>query len=163
VKCLTGDRACNITSNWSIAVASNLSAGQQRIVPYLSYADAPAAIEFLCRAFGFEEQLRVPMPDGRIGHAEVEYDGHVVMLASDYKEMGFVSPKMLPAIHSQILLQVDDVDAHYQRALAAGATIATAPKDQHGQRMYRAMDPEGHRWIFSMPLTDPTDDDETIS
>jgi PhnB protein len=163
VKFLICEPACNITTNWSIGVATHLSAGEQRIVPYLSYSNTPAAIEFLCAAFGFEERCRVPMPDGRIGHAEVAFQGHIVMLASAYKEMGFVSPKMLPAIHSQIVLLVDDVDAHYERALAAGATIATAPKDQHGQRMYRAMDPEGHRWIFSMPLTDPTDDDEAIS
>jgi PhnB protein len=144
-------------------MAKNDPAGEQRVVPYLAYADAPAAIEFLCVAFGFEERCRMPMPDGRVGHAEVAFEGHTVMLASAYPEMGFVSPKILPAVHSQILIQVDDVDAHYQRALAAGATIATAPKDQHGQRMYRAMDLEGHRWIFSMPLADPADDDEPIT
>lgn len=124
----------------------------QRITPYLAYADAPAAIEFLCSAFGFEEQYRLPMPDGRLGHAEIALEGHVVMLASAYQEMGFVSPKALPAVHSQVWVRVDDVDAHYQQAKAAGATIAAAPKNQHGQRMYRAMDPEGHRWIFSGSL-----------
>jgi uncharacterized glyoxalase superfamily protein PhnB len=126
----------------------------QRIFPYLGYADAPAAIEFLCRAFGFEEQMRYPMPDGRIGHAQVELEGHVIMLASAYEEMGFISPKTLPGVHAQVYVQVDDVDAHYQRAKAAGATIATEPAEQHGQRMYRAMDPEGHRWIFAEPLSE---------
>jgi PhnB protein len=125
---------------------------EQRFVPYLAYDDAPAAIEFLCRAFGFTEQFRVPMPDGRIGHAEVAYEGHVVMLASAYPEMGFASPKSLTSVHAQIYCRVDDVDAHYKRALAAGATIAAAPQEQHGQRMYRAMDPEGQRWIFAKPL-----------
>ncbi len=124
----------------------------QRIYPYLAYADAPAAIDFLCRAFGFEEQMRFDMPDGRIGHAEIAMGGHVIMLASAYEEMGLASPRLLPGVHSQILVQVEDVDAHYQRAKEAGATIATEPKNQHGQRMYRAMDLEGHRWIFAEPL-----------
>jgi PhnB protein len=122
---------------------------QQRIFPYLAYADAPAAIEFLCRAFGFEESYRLPMPDGRIGHAELAYQGHVLMLASAYQEMGFMSPGDLPAVHAQLHIRVDDLDAHFERAKAAGATIAAEPREQHGQRMYRAMDPEGQRWIFA--------------
>ncbi len=136
-------------------MATNLSQNEQRIVPYLAYADAPAAIEFLCGAFGFEERFRFPMPDGSIGHAEIVYEGNVVMLASageEGEEMGFRSPKDLSGVHSQVYCRVNDVDAHYERAKTAGATIATAPKDQHGQRAYRAMDAEGHRWIFSTPF-----------
>jgi PhnB protein len=132
-------------------VAANLSQNEQRIVPYLAYADAPAALEFLCRAFGFEERFRMPMPDGSIGHAEITLAGHLIMLASAFPVMGFASPRDLPAVHSQIYVRVEEVDAHYERAKAAGATIATAPTEQHGQRMYRAMDPEGHRWIFATP------------
>ncbi len=133
-------------------MATNLSQNEQRIVPYLAYGDAPAAIEFLCSAFGFEERFRLPMSDGQIGHAEIAYEGHVVMLASTFEEMGFASPKDLSGLHSQVYCRVDDVDAHYERAKAAGATIATAPRDQYGERTYRAMDLEGHRWIFSTPL-----------
>jgi len=136
---------------------------EQRIVPYLAYADAPAAIEFLCRAFGFEERYRMPMPDGRIGHAEIAYRGHVVMLASAYEEMGFNSPRALSAVHSQIHLLVDELDAHYQGAKAAGATITAAPKAQHGQRLYRAMDLEGHRWMFSEPLSGSAAEEGTAS
>ena len=102
----------------------------QRIIPYLSYADAPAAIDFLCKAFGFEERFRYPMPDGRVGHAELGYLDNVVMLASAY----------------------EGVDAHFARARKAGATIAAEPKNDHGTRFYRVIDPEGHRWIFSTPL-----------
>jgi PhnB protein len=132
----------------------------QRIIPYLAYADAPAAIEFLCRAFGFIERYRLPMPDRRIGHAEVDYQGHVVMLASAGKEMGWLSPADLVAVHAQLLVHVDDLDAHYQRARAAGATIAAEPHEQHGQRMYRAMDPEGHRWIFTADLVAPANENQ---
>ena len=124
-----------------------------RIVPMLVYEDAPAAIDFLCRAFGFEERYRLPMDDGRIGHAELVYADNLVMLASEYGEMGLSSPQKLPALHCQIHCRVDDVDAHYERAKAAGATVTATPADQeYGHRNYRAVDPEGTRWIFSAPI-----------
>jgi uncharacterized glyoxalase superfamily protein PhnB len=123
------------------------------LIPMLSYADAPAAIEFLGRAFGFQELYRLEMPDGRIGHAELGYDGVRVMLASEYPALGLESPKALDTRYSQIFVYVEDVDAHYDRARDAGATIAAEPADQdHGHRMYRAMDPEGHRWLFAQRL-----------
>jgi PhnB protein len=125
----------------------------QRFIPMLSYADAAAAIDFLCAAFGFEETFRMPMPDGTIGHAELSHHGHRVMLASEWRPAGMVSPRELAGVHGQIYCQVDDVDAHYVRARAAGATIVGEPVDQpYGERTYRAMDPEGHRWVFGSPL-----------
>ena len=125
----------------------------QRIVPMLVYDDAPKAIEFLCSAFGFEERYRLEMDDGRIGHAEVGYDGNIVMLASAYPEMGLTSPRHLEMHHAQVHCQVDDVDAHHARARAAGAVVTQAPADQdYGSRTYRAVDPEGTRWIFTSPL-----------
>ncbi|NIX18355.1 MAG: hypothetical protein GWN07_00215, partial [Actinobacteria bacterium] len=126
--------------------------GKQVLVPYLGYSDAPAAIDFLCRAFGFEERFRYPMDDGRIGHAELAFRENVLMLASAYPEMGLVSPEDLPARHAQIKCYVDDVDAHHERAREAGATIVAAPDDHYGERTYRALDTEGHRWMFSAPL-----------
>lgn len=121
--------------------------------PYLAYADAPAAIDFLCDAFGFAERFRHPMPDGRLGHAELELEGGVVMLASVFPEMGFSSPRDLEGIHTQVYWHVEDVDAHFERAKAAGAVIAAEPIDEgHGARIYRAVDPEGHRWIFATPV-----------
>jgi len=127
----------------------------QRISPYLAYDDAPGAIEFLCKAFGFEERSRHAMPDGRVGHAELVYRDNVLFLASTYQELGFASPLELPAVHSQIHCYVDDVDAHFQQARAAGATITVEPVDEdYGDRIYRAVDPEGHRWIFAQQLRD---------
>jgi PhnB protein len=133
----------------------------QRVVPMLVYDDAPAALAFLCEAFGFEERFRLPMPDGRIGHAELAHGGDVVvMIASAYPEFGLHSPRDLAGHHGQLLCWVDDVDAHHARAREAGATIATPPEDQfHGSRSYRAVDPEGHRWIFQTHLRDvPVDE-----
>jgi PhnB protein len=125
----------------------------QRFTPMLVYADAPAALEFLTKAFGFEERFRMDMPDGSVGHAELGLGDEVVMLASEWQAGGVVSPLRLPAVHAQIHVVVDDVDAHYERARAGGATIAAEPADQeYGMRSYRAIDPEGHRWIFAAPL-----------
>jgi uncharacterized glyoxalase superfamily protein PhnB len=135
-------------------MASNPPDGQQRIIPYLAYRDAPAALDFLTRAFGFEERFRYPMPDGTIGHAELSYRGSVLMLATAWDAGGMASPRELPAVHGQVFCWVDDVDAHHARARAAGATILGAPQDQpYGDRSYRALDPEGHRWIFSTPTS----------
>ncbi|HLJ50164.1 MAG TPA: VOC family protein [Bryobacteraceae bacterium] len=126
---------------------------EQRIIPYLAYDDAPAAITFLCEAFGFTERFRMPTKDGRIGHAEVAYRDNIVMLASTWRVAGAASPRDLAGVHTQLHCTVDDVDAHYERAREAGATIIGAPADQpHGTRMYRAVDPEGHRWIFGSPI-----------
>ena len=122
-----------------------------KVVPYLFYRDAPAAIDFLTRAFGFVEEYRFPMDDGRIGHAELALDDAALMLASTFEGFG-TSPLDLPAVHCQIRCTVDDVDAHYERARRGGATIVTEPESHHGSRMYRAMDLEGHRWIFGTPL-----------
>lgn len=125
------------------------------VVPYLAYTDAPAAIEFLTAAFGFEELFRFPMEDGRIGHAELSVGDSIVMLASVYEELGFASPQDLTGIHTQIQVAVDDVDAHFERARNAGAVVTSEPEDQfYGDRIYRAVDPEGHRWVFSQHVRD---------
>jgi PhnB protein len=138
-------------------MAGNPRRAPQVIAPYLAYDDAPGAIAFLCAAFGFEERYRLEMPDGRIGHAELELSGNLLMLASSYPEMGFTSPAKLPSVHSQLHIDVADVDAHCGHARASGATIAADPADQpHGDRSYRAVDPEGHRWTFSTRLRDMT-------
>ena len=133
----------------------DLSAGRrQRIVPALSYDDAPAMIEFLCRAFGFVERFRLDMPDGSIGHASLVSGEDELTLASAYPEGGLGGPSGLPHLHASVMVYVDDVDAHYERALAEGATILQEPEDQfYGDRVYRAADPEGGRWWFHQELS----------
>ena len=132
----------------------------QRIVPSLSYDDASAAIEFLCRAFGFTEASRLEMPDGAIGHAEIVLLGNTVMLASAYPQGGLGGPRELPHLHSFVTVYVDDVEAHYARAVAAGATITEELADQfYGDRVYRAVDPEGHRWSFHERVRDISEEE----
>jgi uncharacterized glyoxalase superfamily protein PhnB len=126
---------------------------EPRIMPMLAYDDAPAAIDFLCRAFGFAVQLRMDMPDGKVGHAELAFHDGAIALATTWTAGGLASPRSLTGIHTQLLVAVPDVDAHHAHARDAGATIAMAPEDQpHGSRIYRAIDPEGHRWVFASPV-----------
>ena len=141
-------------------MVSNPPRGMQRIVPYLVYADAPAALEFLVTAFAFEEHFRFPGEEGQLMHAEVGYQDNVVMLASAVAEMGHASPRDLPGHHGSILCYVDDVDAHFERARAAGAEILSEPEDKfYGDRMYGAADPEGHRWYFAAHVKDVSHED----
>ena len=125
------------------------------IMPMLAYADAPAAITFLTSAFGFEERYRLAMPDGAVGHCELALDGAIVAVSSAWRDAGLYPPSELPGVHCQLAVMVADVDAHFERAKAAGATIVAPPEDQfYGFRMYRVNDPEGHRWVFQQRLRD---------
>jgi PhnB protein len=143
-------------------MATNPPKGTQRLVPMLAYEDAEGALRFLCDAFGFAERYRMPMDDGRIGHAEVVLHDQVVMLASVYPELGFASPRKLEGCASQLMFYVDDVDAHFARARAAGATVLAEPENQfYGARVYRALDCEGHRWIFATQTRDVSPDELT--
>jgi PhnB protein len=128
--------------------------GFPRITPYLYYEDGVAAIEFLTGAFGFTERFRMAEDDGRIGHAELELDGGVVMLGtpSDYR-----NPKRLGGKTQSLYVYVDDVDAHFAHAKEAGATILREPTDQfYGDRNYGVEDPEGHEWYFGTHVRDVT-------
>jgi len=120
----------------------------QRVIPYLIYSDARRAIAYLRDIFGFKEELLYPMDDGRVGHAELSYDGNLLYLASEFAGFG-CSPQRLADTHTSLYWLVDDVDAHFTRTREAGATIVTEPADGHGMRMYRALDSEGHRWMFA--------------
>ncbi len=125
---------------------------RQRIFPMLAYDDAPAAIDFLCSAFGFTENSRMNGPAGTVGHAEIVLGGNVVMLATTWKAGGMASPRDLPGMPSQLMCEIEDVDAHWLRAKNAGAVVIAEPEDQpYGFRVYRALDLEGHRWLFAAP------------
>jgi uncharacterized glyoxalase superfamily protein PhnB len=132
----------------------------QRIVPFLGYEDAPAAIEWLGQAFGFEENRSERHEDnGTITHAELSLDGATIYLSTP---SGYASPRRLretsdlarraydnPWVIDGHFVEVDDLDAHYQRAVVAGATILREPEDPGiGHRIYSAEDLEGHRWMF---------------
>jgi uncharacterized glyoxalase superfamily protein PhnB len=131
-----------------------MSEKPQTITPYLLYEDVAAALEWLERAFGFKETLRFTAPEGYVNHAEAWLGDAAIYLGDpgdDYK-----SPKRLRAVTIGLYVLVDDVDAHYERAKAAGAEILAEPEDQeYGDRRYTALDPEGHRWFFAQQIRQP--------
>jgi uncharacterized glyoxalase superfamily protein PhnB len=128
------------------------------IVPQLPYHDIHRALAFLKRAFGFREipNTRIVTADGVLVHAMVEFGGGVVGIGEQGGH-GAVSP-MSGGVESQyVSVYVDDVDAHYQRTVAAEVRIATGPRDffwgDEGHRSYEAFDPEGHRWRFHQRMS----------
>ena len=118
--------------------------------PFLRYEDAPAAIEWLVRAFGLEERGVHANPDGTIAHAELGAGGSVVMLGSARQDdLGMKTARELGAVTGGIYMYVADVDAHYARAKGAGAAIVYEPRDTgYGSREYGARDLEGNLWSF---------------
>lgn len=122
------------------------------IVPSLRYRDAPAAIEFLCEAFGFARHLVVPGYDGTIRHAQLTLGGGMIMLGSARnRDFGpYVrTPKELGANTQSAYVIVAEIDAHYEHAKAAGAEIVMDIEDMdYGGRLYSALDPEGNLWHF---------------
>ena len=121
------------------------------IYPFMSYDDAPAAIEWLVRAFGLEAVAVYPAEDGTINHAELRLgDGGWIMLSSSREDRFNVrTPRKLGASTQGIAAYVDDIDAHYARAKAAGAEMVDELSDtDYGARGYTARDPEGHLWSF---------------
>ena len=120
------------------------------VFPCLFYDDAESAIEWLCRAFGFEEKLVVPNDGGGIAHSELSLGDAVVMARSSRPAETAVSPRHQEIVHVVLSLYVEDPDAHYARAKAAGADILQDLADTpFGARGYGARDPEGHRWYFA--------------
>ncbi len=132
--------------------------GTPRITPYLLYEDATAAVDWLVRAFGFKERMRITGPDGKVNHAELEMADGLIMLGSpgpDYR-----NPKNLGASTHNTYVYVEDVDKHFQIAQQAGAEILEEPTDQfYGDRRYGAVDPEGHEWFFATHVRDVAPED----
>jgi len=125
----------------------------------IAYEDAAAAMDWLVRAFGFTERRRMADQQGRVVHGELELSGNIVMVASPTPE--YRSPKShtesceqarrwsaVPWVIDGVLVFVDDVDAHYNKALAAGSTMLSGIEEGGPGRRYRAADLEGHRWMF---------------
>ncbi|MCP3100712.1 VOC family protein [Myxococcus sp. K15C18031901] len=128
--------------------------GWTRVTPGLFYEDAPAAIDFLCRVFGFETRLKVEAGPGVVVHSELVF-GEGLVLVNSLQKLREQRPGVQAGPGSAyLMLYVDDVDAHCARARAAGARITTEPRtsdygdDYWTDRSYSAEDPEGHTWWF---------------
>jgi uncharacterized glyoxalase superfamily protein PhnB len=131
----------------------------QGVTPMLAYEDGAAALDWLSRVFGFKERTRMQDKSGRLTHGEMETGHGVIMLASptaDYQgprrhRDSCASAKKwssVPYIIDGVMVEVDDVDAHFHRAKSGGALILSEPEDTPYGRHYRVEDLEGHRWMF---------------
>lgn len=122
----------------------------QTIFPALRYRDAPAAIDWLTRAFGCERLMVHPGPDGTIAHAELALGDGVIMLGSAKPDaFGGRSPREIGEVSQSLYVWVPDVDAHHARAAAAAAEVIRPPEDTpYGSREYSCRDLEGHVWSF---------------
>ena len=121
------------------------------VTPYLYYEDLEAALSFLASAFGFTafgEQVRDDQ--GRLTHAAAQLGENVVMMG--YPGPEYRNPHRLGQTTFSLYVNIDDVDAHYAQAKAAGAKIIETPMDTpYGHRRYGATDLEGHEWYFAAP------------
>jgi uncharacterized glyoxalase superfamily protein PhnB len=136
----------------------------QRIIPFIGYEDAAAAIDWLTKAFGFRESgERFTDENGVVTHAELELEGATIFLSTP---PGYASPRTVraeseaarrahdnPWVIDGLFVEVDDVDTHHDHALAAGANVIRGLDEPGiGQRIYSAEDLEGHRWMFGQQL-----------
>lgn len=129
------------------------------VIPMMAYENGPAAMDWLARAFGFRERARMLSKEGRLSHGEMEAGDGLIMLATPSPQ--YHGPKRhreecadarkwseVPYIIDGVLVYVDDVTAHIERARAAGANILSPVEDSPDGKRYRAEDIEGHRWMF---------------
>ncbi len=122
--------------------------------PALFYLDPFAALDFLEQAFGFERTMVITDEQGNLGHSEMSFGSGLVMIGTewseDHKSPASIGKKCTQTVHVQL---TEDIDAHCERARAAGADIVATPQDQfYGDRTYRARDPEGHIWTFAQSV-----------
>jgi PhnB protein len=124
--------------------------GYHTVTPYLIVSNAARALEFYKHAFGATELMRMSAPNGKVGHAEIRIGDSPIMLADEFPEMGARSPQSLGGSPVSILLYVDNVDALFRQALAAGGKEQRPLKDQfYGDRSGTLVDPFGHVWTLA--------------
>ena len=134
--------------------------GYPRVTPYLYIDGAAAAIDFYCTILGGTERMRMPAPEGKVGHAEIQFGESVVMLADESPEMGALSPKTVGGTPMSLMLYVEDVDATVAQAVDAGATITDAVGDKfYGDRTGTISDPFGHSWNIATHIEDVSPED----
>ena len=129
--------------------------GYHSITPYLIVNGAAKAIDFYKRAFGAVELMRMPGPDGKIGHAEIKIGDSAIMLADEHPEMGYRGPQSLGGTAVSMMVYVERVDDVFGRALAGGAKELQSVKDQfYGDRSGTLQDPFGHKWTVATHVED---------
>jgi PhnB protein len=136
---------------------SPVPAGYNAVTPYLIIEGATNALQWYRDVLGAKEEMRLPAPGGRIGHAEVSVGGSKIMLADANPEHGAAAPGKFGGSPVSLHLYVPDVDAVVAKAAAAGATVRSQPEDKfYGDRLGTIVDPFGHTWHISTHIEDVT-------
>ncbi|MFZ3234687.1 MAG: VOC family protein [Stellaceae bacterium] len=130
-------------------MSASKSQVETQIIPYLFYRDVPAALDWLGRVFGFTEELRHATPSGM--HAQMMLGGQRIMMGQGSQDWRMQSPRETQVATTGIFVYLPDVDAHHERARAAGAEIVQPPRDEDYGRTYTARDLDGHPWFFTTP------------
>ena len=134
--------------------------GYPQITPYLIVDGAGAAIEFYGKVLGTTERMRMPGPDGKVGHAELQLGDSVIMLADEFPDMGAQSPKSIGGTPVTLSVYVENVDDVFARAIEAGATELQGLENKfYGDRSGQFEDPFGHRWNVSSHVEDVPPDE----
>jgi PhnB protein len=127
--------------------------GYHSLTPYLIVKGGAKALDFYAKAFGARELFRMPQPDGRIGHAEMQIGNSRFMLADEFPERGIRAPSGTPPLH--LLLYCEDVDSMWKRAIAAGGKQDRPLTNQfYGDRSGTLIDPFGHQWTIATHVED---------
>ena len=134
--------------------------GYPQVTPYLSIDGAAAAIDFYGEVLGTKERMRMPGPDGKIGHAELQLGDSVIMLSDEAPEMDIRGPKSVGGTPVTLSVYVEDVDDVFARAVKAGAKALRPVEDQfYGDRSGQFEDPFGHRWNVASHVEDVSPDE----
>jgi PhnB protein len=124
--------------------------GYHSVTPYIIVDGAARAIQFYAEAFGAKETMRLDMPDGKIAHGEIQIGNSRIMLADENPQWDARGPKTIGGTSTSLMIYVEDCDAVYERAIAAGATSLMPVQDQfYGDRSGTVIDPFGHKWHIS--------------
>lgn len=134
--------------------------GYHTATAYLIVKDAASALEFYKKVFGATELMRLPGPGGKVMHAEMQFGDSRIMLADEFPEMGARSPHAFGGSPVSMHLYVEDVDARFKKAIAAGATEKRPVKDQfYGDRSGTLVDPFGHVWTIATHTEDVSEEE----
>ena len=140
-----------------MAAVKPIPEGYPQVTPYLVVDGAGAAIEFYGKVLGARERMRLPGPDGTIGHAELQLGDSLIMVADEAPQLGIHGPRTVGGTPVTISVYVEDVDGVVERAVQAGATVLRPVEDQfYGDRSGQFEDPFGHRWSVATHVEDVT-------
>ncbi len=140
-----------------MSAAKNIPDGYHSVQPYLMFKNTSEAISFYIKALGATERLRMNGPDGRIGHAEIQIGDSCLMMADESPSIGALSVQHYGGSPVSLMIYVEDCDAAFQQAIAAGAKSLSAPSDKpYGERMASVQDPFGFHWHLGTRIKEMT-------